>query len=59
MIFSEACWAVVLVLHCGWFGVGLLGVLAFGRESGLPPLWPKSEKEPIRNSIFYISVDDF
>lgn len=27
-------------------------VLSFGRESGLPPLWP------VRNSTFYISVND-
>lgn len=40
------------------FGVGLLGVLSFGHESGLPPLWPKNEKEPVRNSVFYISVND-
>lgn len=34
-------------------------VLSFGCESGLPPLWPKNEKQPIRNFTFYISVNDF
>lgn len=49
------------------FDVGLRLVLvlafwsvpSFGRESGLLPLWPKNEKQPIRNFTFYISVNDF
>lgn len=34
-------------------------VLSFGRESGLLPLWPRNENQPIRNFTFYISVNDF
>ena len=50
------------LLFCCWVmagsGVGLLEHASFGRESGLPPLWPKNEKQPIRNFTFYISVND-